>query len=204
MEHNIATFVASLDELVSRFPASELRLTRPDAGSGLRAAVAVVLREGAGGTEILFIKRAERAGDPWSGHMAFPGGRREAEDPSLLHTSTRETLEEVGLDLAAHARPVARLPDVMPYSRMEHPLTVSAFVFALERPATLALSDEVAEIIWTPLDPVLRGDTATRFRWRRDGLDLDLPALDVQGHIVWGLTYRMLELLREPLDLTPR
>ena len=167
---------------------------------GARAAVAAIVRGAAGSEELLFIKRAERDGDPWSGHMAFPGGRREPEDRTLLDTATRETLEEVGIDLRANARAVARLPDVTPYSRMPHPLTVTAFVFSLDAPSSVALSDEVASVVWAPLAGVLRGDGATTFRWKRDGLDLELPALDVGGGVVWGLTYRMLELLREALD----
>ena len=194
----------SLDEITTRLAASASSLERPEDATGLRAAVAALLRRGATNDqpEILFIKRAERPGDPWSGHMAFPGGRRQATDATLVQTATRETLEEIGLDLEAGARVVGRLPDVAPYSRMEHPLTVSAFVFVLERAPRLVLNAEVAEAIWAPLEPVLRGEPATRFRWKRDGMDLDLPALDVSGHVVWGLTYRMVELLREAI--TPR
>lgn len=183
---------------VGTFPA----LALPSDLDGRRAAVATILREGAQGGEILFIRRAERTSDPWSGHMAFPGGRRQASDTSLLLTATRETREEIGLDLDARGHVLGRLPDVVPHSKMPEPLTVSAFVFALHEDAPLTLNHEVAETIWAPLDGVLRGDTATRFRWQRDGMDFELPAIDVHGHIVWGLTYRMIELLREAL--TPR
>lgn len=190
------------DRLAERFRTEDVRRPLSEDGGGLRAAVAAVLRPGAGGEEILFIKRAERIDDPWSGHMAFPGGRRQPLDPTLLDTAARETLEEVGLDLHAHARPLARLPDVMPYSRMPHPLTVTAFVFALDRPPVLELNEEVADAVWAPLEPILRGEGATTFRFTRDGIDLDLPALAVGPHVVWGLTYRMIELFREAV--TPR
>ncbi len=167
---------------------------------GVRAAVAIVMHERAVG-EILFIKRAEREGDPWSGHMAFPGGRHQPTE-SLLDTAVRETREEIGLDLGDGARLITRLPDIVPYSRMPDPIIVTAFVFALDRAPTLTLNEEVAETVWTALDPVLENTHATRFRWQRDGFDLDLPAIDVKGNVVWGLTYRMIELLREAL--TPR
>ena len=185
-----------IERLRTRFGEVDPEAALPDDAGGLRAAVAAIVRR-APREELLFIKRAEREGDPWSGHMAFPGGRRAPGDAKLIDTATRETLEEVGLDLRARARPVARLPDVMPYSRMPHPLTVTAFVFDLPEPAELVLNEEVASVVWAPLDAVLRGDGATKFRWKRDGLDLELPALDVGGGVVWGLTYRMLELLRE-------
>jgi 8-oxo-dGTP pyrophosphatase MutT (NUDIX family) len=67
-----------------------------------QAAVAVILREATNrdaGTDILFIKRAEKEGDPWSGHMAFPGGHLEEADADLRAASMRETMEEIGLDL---------------------------------------------------------------------------------------------------------
>ncbi len=191
--------VPELGAIARRLMQANVQVPHDDDGGGLRAAVAAVLREGRGGAEVLLIKRAEREGDPWSGHMAFPGGRRHAADESLLDTAVRETLEEVGLDLAAHGRVIARLPDVMPYSRMPHPITVTAFVFTLERPAVLTLNEEVAEAIWAPLDPILANEPKTRFRFQRDGVDLDLPSLEIDGRVVWGLTYRMLELLREAL-----
>ena len=53
------------------------------------AAVAIILRQqpdAPDSTDILFIKRAEKVGDPWSGHMAFPGGHREREDDGLRGT----------------------------------------------------------------------------------------------------------------------
>ena len=194
--------MASVIERLSRqFREDDLRATLGDDG-GARAAVAAILRPGDAGEEILFIKRATREGDPWSGHMAFPGGRAQKADATLLDTAARETLEEVGIDLRALARPIARLPDVMPYSRMPFALTVTAFVFSLERPATLALNDEVANAVWSPLDPILRGEGATTFRYVREGAALELPAFNVEGGVVWGLTYRMIELLRE--TLTPR
>jgi 8-oxo-dGTP pyrophosphatase MutT (NUDIX family) len=189
--------MATLAELCARLDHAAASEPRAEDGEGLRAAVAAIMRERAGRPELLFIKRADRADDPWSGHMAFPGGRKQATDRSLLHTAERETLEEVGLDLTKGARAVARLPDVMPYSRMPHPLTVTAFLFVLDSPADLVLNEEVAAVVWAPLEGVLRGEGATKFRWQRDGLDLTLPALDVEGNVVWGLTYRMLELMRE-------
>ncbi len=192
--------MASLAELVARL--DHAAANEPHAGDaeGLRAAVAAIMREREGRAELLFIKRADRKDDPWSGHMAFPGGRKQATDRSLLHTAQRETLEEIGLDLTNLGRVVARLQDVTPYARLPHPLTVTAFIFVLDtdhHDCELTLNEEVAAVVWAPLEGVLRGDGATQFHWQRDGIDLQLPAIDIEGNVVWGLTYRMLELMRE-------
>jgi 8-oxo-dGTP pyrophosphatase MutT (NUDIX family) len=86
---------------------------RPDETETLWAAVATVLREHPErGLEVLLIQRAEREGDPWSGHIAYPGGRYSSTDASMQHTAERETIEEVGLDLRAHARLLGRLSNV--------------------------------------------------------------------------------------------
>jgi 8-oxo-dGTP pyrophosphatase MutT (NUDIX family) len=167
-----------------------------EAGATPRAAVAAIVRPGSEpeGAEILLIRRAERAGDPWSGHMAFPGGRRDERDRSLLETATRETLEEVGI--ALDGAPLGLLPDV-PTHRTG--LVVRPFVFALERNVTLATSDEVAEALWTPLAPLMRGEHGGTYAFRHEGIRYALPCFRLEDRIVWGLTYRMLELLFETL-----
>jgi 8-oxo-dGTP pyrophosphatase MutT (NUDIX family) len=187
--------VAPFTRIVERLSARDAPTARPEDAEGLRAAVAAVLRPKGDDAEILFIRRAERQGDPWSGHMAFPGGRRQL-DESLLTTATRETREEVGLDLS-RARPVTRLPDLLPYTQMPAPIIVTPFVFALDDVPALTPNEEVAEALWAPLDPVLRREPAVTFHYARDGYALDLPAIDVEGRIVWGLTYRMIEMLAE-------
>ena len=75
-------------------------LARPPtrvAAEGLRRAAVVMLLTP--GRRVWFVQRAERAGDPWSGHVAFPGGHEEPGDVDLRHTARRETWEEVGVDL---------------------------------------------------------------------------------------------------------
>jgi 8-oxo-dGTP pyrophosphatase MutT (NUDIX family) len=191
-----------LDTIASRL--APLLVVPHTPAPGPHAAVAAILRDGrlAGcGTEVLLIRRAERSGDPWSGHMAFPGGRREAADPDLYATAVRETREEVGIDLDARGRLIGRLPDLPAIARAQRvELTITPFVFALSGVAPLAFDpDEVAEAIWVPLGPLFRGEGAGTVSWERDGVTIELPSWNVEGRVVWGLTHRMIQVLFEEL-----
>jgi 8-oxo-dGTP pyrophosphatase MutT (NUDIX family) len=157
------------------------------------AAVAAILRDGAEGAELLVIKRAEREGDPWSGHLAFPGGKREPSDASLLATSVRETREEIGLRLGDAAY-VARLDDV--FARTNG-FRVAQFVFALdETEVALVPSPEVSETFWVPLARLARLEGAETMKYGA----LELPSLRIASHVLWGMTYRMVMQLLEAID----
>lgn len=161
-----------------------------------RAAVATVLREREQGPEVLFIRRAENPRDPWSGHMAFPGGREEPTDADLLETAVRETREEVALDLGQSAQLIGRLDELPAVARGRRTgLTIAPFVFELTRDQELTPNYEVAELVWTPLEPLFRGVLLTTFPYEIGGQRLELPAHDVGGRMVWGLTHRMLDSL---------
>jgi 8-oxo-dGTP pyrophosphatase MutT (NUDIX family) len=158
------------------------------------AAVAVLLREATSGPEVLFIRRAEHPTDPWSGHMAFPGGRQESGDASLLETAMRETREEVGLDRSRQAEHIGQLDDLPAIARGKPQGTViRPFVFEVHRQSPIRVQErEVAEALWAPLLPLYRGevDTVRPYQWQ--GTQIDFPAYDVGGRLVWGLTYQML------------
>lgn len=158
-----------------------------------RAAVAAILREGgARGPEALLIKRVDREGDPWSGQMAFPGGRHEPDDVDLLATAIRESREEVGLHLPDHAELIGRLDDLRTHTG---DMLVRPYVFLLHGPVVLSPNVEVAEIHWGELGPMLRGERDTHFEWQGGPTKLRFPGYDVSGRVVWGLTHRMLDLL---------
>jgi len=168
-----------------------------DLDSSHRAAVAAILRERNGSPEVMLIRRAERVGDPWSGHMAFPGGRRQGSDADLLATAVRETQEEVGLDLGQGATVLGRLDDVPAIGRGRSTgMTVTPYVFELgDDDLRLAPNHEVSEILWAPLSPLFRGELATTLDYPYEGQTLTFPAWSIDGRIVWGLTYRMLDHL---------
>jgi len=158
------------------------------------AAVAAVLRQSNGETEALLIRRSIHQQDPWSGHMAFPGGRVHNDDPDLLATAVREAREEVGLDLGACATLIGVLDPIEAVALGQRQgFTITPFVFLLHRVHSLALDPiEVEEAVWAPLGALGRGEHRTNHSYDRGGVRHELPAFDVQGRVVWGLTHRML------------
>lgn len=171
------------------------RLAGLEAGSGdddasLRwAAVALVLVPSP--DALLLIRRADRAGDPWSGHMALPGGRRSPGDADLVATAIRETAEEVGLALS-RSDLLGRLEDLVPRIPTLPPVAVRPYVFTLsERPA-LTLNDEVAAYRWVYLDLLLHPDTYHSVRMDLRGESREVPAYRLEEAIVWGMTERIL------------
>ncbi len=155
-----------------------------------RAAVALILREGTRGMEILFIERAPREGDPWSGDIGFPGGKMEAEESDPRQTAERETLEEVGLDLG-NGIYLGRLSDI----RGAHlPVLVSCFVYGITGNPSLIPSQEVRDHFWVSLDELTAAERHVTARVRFGGNTLERPAirLPLAGKpVLWGLTYRL-------------
>jgi 8-oxo-dGTP pyrophosphatase MutT (NUDIX family) len=171
-----------------------LRDHRPvpaDAPDARPAAVALVLVDGRNGLEILLIRRAERADDPWSGQIALPGGRRDPADPDLLATAIRETREETGVELWGAER-LGVLDDLHPRTVMLPPVVVRPFVFALAQRAALVPGAEVQRAFWLPvarlLDSGVRRDITLALR----GEQRTFPAYLVDEDVIWGMTERIL------------
>ncbi len=179
---------------------------------GEAASVAMILcdgeGEGDGGLQVVVIERARRAGDPWSGQLAFPGGRREAGDRDARHTAERETREEIAVDLAAAER-LGRLDDQRGRAA-DKPLglVIRCFVYHHPAPARPRLSGEVSAVHRVPLGYFV-AQSRRRFARPLPGLTRDFPAVHIGadpaggGPLVWGLTYRFLSaffrLLGRPL-----
>ena len=157
------------------------------------AAVAAVLRLREE-PELLFIKRAEVDGDPWSGHIAFPGGRQEVADASLEATAVRETREELALDLDA-GRIIGQLDDIAPRSPALPPIIVRPFVAVVAADVTLVASREVADAFWVPLSTLQSPTALVDHIVIVNGVTARFPAYGVHGHSVWGLTERIVRQL---------
>ncbi|MCE2901523.1 MAG: NUDIX hydrolase [Gemmatimonas sp.] len=163
------------------------------------AAVAAILRVVDEEPELLFIKRAEHAGDPWSGHMAFPGGRLEPGDASLEMTAVRETFEELALDLT-HGQMIGRLDDLAPRSPVLPPIVIRPFVALVPPNVTFVPNAEVAATYWVPLSVLRHEGTRAEHEMMIDGVHARFPGFRVDAHIVWGLTERIVRQLLSLLD----
>jgi 8-oxo-dGTP pyrophosphatase MutT (NUDIX family) len=181
-----------IERIARRLMARPGRIVVPDTPARL-AAVALVLRTaGEGALELLMIHRAERAGDPWSGHIALPGGRHEPADRDLRDTAVRETLEETGIDLDAAGRILGTLDDLHPRTPVLPPIVVRPYVGIVAPDVPILPSDEVASAFWVPLaelrEPARWVDTVVPVR----GAPLTVTAFRHGEHVVWGMTERLL------------
>jgi len=157
------------------------------------AAVALILLEGrpSHGLEALFIRRAERSDDPWSGQVALPGGRYDPADVDLLVTAIRETREETGVDLSVAER-LGVLDDLYPRTPTLPPVVVRPFVFALPSRPALVPGAEVQRAFWLPLARLSRPDARRDLTLAVRGVERTFPAYVIEGEVIWGMTERIL------------
>lgn len=164
-----------------------------------RSAVAMILQVRDGELQILMIKRAERVGDPWSGHMAFPGGRMDKSDANGYAVAVRETAEEVGLSLGPEDECIGRLSELNAKpQRGSFGMAVSPFVFRLDREVIFTPNYEVAEVVWVPLEFLTDEDNREEMIWKYKGAKIPVPCYMYEGRCIWGLSLMMLD---ELLDL---
>ena len=159
---------------------------------GLRfAAVSIIVRDRRY-PSVLLIRRAERPGDPWSGQIAFPGGKTQPGDRTVKDTAVRETLEEVGIDLG-------RTAEFMGYGGVTTTHTgtmdVVPSVFMLRQGVDVRPNEEVASFRWVDLEDFLTPGAQAKHELTYDGKVVPMPAYSVGDYVVWGLTYRILSTM---------
>ena len=154
------------------------------------ASVAIIINPEDRGGSVLLIRRTERGDDPWSGQIGFPGGHKSPEDHNLIETAFRETEEEVGIRLNRHEL-LGSLPFATTHWRR---VQVAPFVFALKSNVTVKLNCEVADSFWVPLAELRRLEVKRHQVHPEEGT-VEADSYDFQGRVIWGLTFRILNLL---------
>ena len=183
----------SFQEVIDRLSVVE---SPEDPVPSKRAAVAITVRSGVSGPEILMIQRAVRQGDPWSGHMGFPGGRKDESDASDMACAKRETREEIGFDLDIYGELVCQLSDVNTGWRADRPeMLVAPFVFKVGSTPVFELNHEVDDTLWVPLSFLLNEANRSRHQWDWRGEVLESDAFTFDDRLIWGLSLMMIDEL---------
>src|SRR5215470_13426632 len=165
-----------------------------------QAAVSLILRETNGSARALIIKRAERPGDHWSGHLALPGGRAQLEDVDLIATAARETYEEVGIDLLDGGEFIGQLEPLAPNNPRLPRIEITPFIAIAPAEFTLTLNHEVAHVFWISISDLKREGRSSFFSFRMDDVINKWPAYPSEGGPIWGITERILTNFLSLLD----
>jgi 8-oxo-dGTP pyrophosphatase MutT (NUDIX family) len=165
-----------------------------------QAAVSLILRDEQGSAQVLIIKRADRPGDLWSGHLALPGGRAEIEDGDLIVTAARETYEEVGIDLLDGGEFIGQLEIMAPVSARLPRMEIAPFVAVAPSQFTLNLNREVASAFWISIADLKREGRSSSYSMLWNGVIDKWPAYSSEGGPIWGITERILTNFLSLLD----
>ena len=168
-------------------------------GKSNAAAVLMPLFERAGELHVVYIRRSDHVASH-RGQVAFPGGRVDAVDATLLDAALREAHEEVGI----HPPTVEVLGAMPTMHTTTSGIVVAPFVGVIPADAPLRPQEsEVAEIFDVPLralsDPRYRGD----YEWKSEGpagRSAKFPAILYGGQVIWGLTLRITQNMLDLLD----
>lgn len=168
-----------------------------------RAAVAIIVHDHPQlGPSFLMIQRAEREGDPWSGQMAFPGGKHDTDDQHITHTALREIEEELGVK-GGLLRRFGRLSDILarPYRVQQKPMVVSPLLFEPLGELQFYPNEEVADVLWVPISHFIDPAHRQVMSWSKYGRPLQLPCYYYNDKKIWGLSLLMIdEFMREVLQ----
>jgi len=166
-----------------------------------RAAVCMIVADRPElGCCLLMIQRAEHEADPWSGQMAFPGGKHDTDDTHITQTALREIHEEIAVS-ERHLKRFGRLSDVLarPYRLSQKPMVISPILFEALEELAFQPNEEVADIVWVPIDFFKDKGNRKRMQWKKNGIDMQLPCYDYQGKRIWGLSLLMIDELVQEL-----
>lgn len=180
---------AKLERLLSERDPQKLSIK----GDFVDAAVMMILKEESGDTSMLFIKRPDSQGDPFSGHVAFPGGKMKSDDSSKLDTAVRETIEEIGVDVNQSGRIIGELDDVNPNNPRASTYIVTPYLSVLEQEISIIPDRrEVETVLWVPVRHLLNEKNFKIRQRERGGKLVEDYAYSFEQYIIWGMTGRIL------------
>lgn len=159
---------------------SPQRLHKENATS---AAVMILLTEVQDEPHILLTKRTELV-EHHKGQISFPGGVRDREDESLLHTALRETEEEIGLP-PEKIEVLGQIDDFYTVTNF----LITPFVGIVRQPLDFRLSqNEVAEVLKVPLSLFLSDKYFEMKEWEYQGRIYNVYFYYFNQHTIWGAT----------------
>lgn len=159
-----------------------------------RAAVAMVLHGDETSPQLLMMQRSIFEGDPWSGHMAFPGGRVEETDASPLDAAIREAQEELGIELDSQAELITSLSEFQATSkRHDVNMAVKPFIFRAKQSLSFTPNGEVAAVVSIPLDYLLNNSNRVDFTKEFYGKEYTYSSYLYGEYRVWGLSLRFID-----------
>lgn len=158
--------------------------------------------------EILLIQRAKNENDPWSGHMAFPGGRYQNGDENMLNTTIRETFEEIGFDINKELlnydkkkyNKISRLSDVTTLRHLGEAIVVTPFLFGIEKKPEIQMNQEVDNFFWIPLNFFLKSENQKLREFDINSQKVSLPCYFYDNKIIWGITLSMINEITQFID----
>jgi 8-oxo-dGTP pyrophosphatase MutT (NUDIX family) len=173
-------------------------------GEPRHASVGIIVAGAKENPSICFIRRAKWESDPWSEHIAFPGGSRSA-DEDAAQTLRRELQEEIGWVIDEHRRPTP-LPQLrIRLAGRERLMLLDAFVYRVEgEPPVLKCGPEVASAFWIPVSELWNTKNLDYHALGENGETLVYPAIRTSHGIIFGITLRVLTLLSDQIGIPLR
>jgi ADP-ribose pyrophosphatase YjhB (NUDIX family) len=152
-----------------------------------QAAVVVLMRIKDHQTQVLFVNRAEKTSDPWSGQTGLPGGKRNAGDQNIMKTVIRETLEETSINLLKGCQFLGVIDPVRSTKKPEMRILPFFFIQRIEQ--NIKLNEELTGFFWGSLEELVKHKGTVKYNL------IEYPCFMIQNRVIWGLTYRIIDKL---------
>jgi 8-oxo-dGTP pyrophosphatase MutT (NUDIX family) len=169
------------------------RFTEPDLAQLPKAAVCMILKLDLTNDQIavLLAQRRISESDPWSGNVAFPGGKYEESDGEIMNTAKREVMEECGIDVGK-CELLGTLDDTMPGNKS---IAVTPFVVLAPKSIIVRINErEITGYVWIPIDFFIDKKNSSPMQVRRTGTTHEVASYKYQeSYLVWGMTLRIID-----------